>query len=333
MPSRSRECDLLSNVIPRPSGVVLRPGIALVLLTALVSGISSFVNFRAVQGTNVAAWITVRNLAVAVALLPFAALLGRAGRPRLSPRSWAHLVLIGLLGGAVPFLLYFEGFQMAAAAGGAASASLGYRTLFLFATAFGVLFLRERLPRRFVLAAGLLLGGSVLIVGVTGPVWTDGTAYVIAATALWAGEYTLSKRVLRDLPARIVALGRMGFGAGFLLAYLTITGQVAAISSFGVADWMNAGLSALLLFAFVTTWYAGLKTLDLSMASSLLVLAFPITWLLGVIWSGAVPAWVQAVGAVAVVLGAGLLVTRWRPRGSTSLVHSVVEATERRAPR
>ncbi len=311
----------------------MRPGIALVLLTALVSGISNFVNFRAVQGTNVAAWITVRNLAVVGMLLPFAALLGRSGRPRLSPSSWARLVLIGLLGGAVPFLLYFEGFQMATAAGGAAGASLGYRGLFLLATVFGVLLLRERLPRRFVLVAGLLLGGSVLLVGITGPLWTDGTAYVLAATALWAGEYTLSKRVLRDLPARTVALGRMGFGAAFLLAYVTLTGQVAAVSGFGVTDWMNAGLSAILLFAFVTTWYAGLQTVDLSIATSLLVLAFPITWLLGVLLSGAMPAWVQAAGALAVVLGAGLLLTRWWSRGSTSLVHSVVEAAETRTLR
>lgn len=313
--------------------MVLRPGIALVLLTALVSGISNFVNFRAVQGTNVAAWITVRNLAVAGMLLPFVALLRPGARPRLSPGTWARLALIGLLGGAIPFLLYFEGFQMAAAAGGAAGASLGYRSLFLIATVFGVLFLRERLPHRFIMVAGLLFGGSVLIVGVTGPLWTDGTAYVLAATGLWAGEYALSKRVLVDTPARIVALGRMGFGAAFLVAYLTVTGQLAAISGFAAADWMNAGLSALLLFAFVTAWYAGLKTVDLSMATSLLVIAFPITWLLGILGSGAMPAWVPAVGAVAVVLGAGLLLTRWWPRGSTSLVHSAVEAAERRAPR
>ncbi len=323
----------MSNLTPKSFGAILRPGIALVLLTALVSGISNFVNFRAVQGTNVAAWVTVRNLAVAGILLPFAALLGPRGRPRLSPGSWARLMLIGLLGGSLPFLLYFEGFQMAAASGGAASASLGYRSLFLIATVFGVLFLRERLPRRFVLVAGLLLGGSVLLVGVTGPLWTDGTAYVLAATALWAGEYALSKRVLADLPARIVALGRMGFGAAFLLAYIAVTGQAAAISGFGIADWMNAGLSALLLFAFVTTWYAGLKSVDLSIATSLLVLAFPITWLLGVLWSGAVPAWIQAAGAAAVVLGAGLLLTRSWSRALTSLVHSVVETAEARAPR
>ena len=305
----------------------------MVLLTAVVSGVSNFVNFRAVQGTNVAAWITVRNLAVAAMLLPLAAVLGLGSGSRISRSSWARLVVIGLVGGAAPFLLYFEGFQMAAAAGGAAGASLGYRSLFLLATVFGVLFLRERLPRRFLLAAGLLLGGSVLLVGVSGPVWTDGTAYVLAATALWAAEYTMSKRLLADLPARTVALGRMGFGAMFLLAYLAVTGQFAAIPGFGAADWMNAGLSALLLFAFVSTWYAGLKTVDLSTATSLLVLAFPITWLLSVATQGAVPAWAQAAGAFAVLLGAGVLLMKAWSRHSSSLVRSVVEVTEVRAPR
>ncbi len=323
----------MSVLNPRSSVLASRPGIALVLVTALVSGISNFVNFRAVQGTNVAAWITVRNLAVVGMLLPFVALLGLGGRSRISRSSWARLVLIGFLGGAVPFVLYFEGFQMAAAAGGAAGASLGYRTLFLLATVFGVVFLRERLPRRFVLVAGLLLVGSILLVGVTGPLWTAGTVYVLAATALWAGEYAISKRILVDLPARTVALGRMGIGSAFLLAYLTLTGQLAAISGFGAADWINAVLSALLLFAFVTTWYAGLRTVDLGTASSLLVLAFPITWLLGVLEMVAMPAWVQATGAAAIVLGAGLLLVRSWPRISSSLAHSVAEVTETKAPR
>lgn len=311
----------------------LRPGIALLLLTAVVSGLSNFVNFRAVQGTNADAWITVRNLAVAGMLLPFAAFLGRGASPRLRPVDVSRLLVIGLVGGAVPFLLYFEGFQMAARSGSAASASLGYRSLFLIATVLAVVFLRERIPRRFALAASLLLVGCVLLVGLTSPLWTDGTGYVLLATAMWAGEYTLSKRVLADLPARTVALGRMGFGAVFLLSYLVLTGQVSSISAFGAADWMNAALSALLLFAFVSTWYAGLKTVDLSVASSLLVLALPITWILNVVSQGVVPAFVQVAGALVVVLGTGVLLGRARFRLPAQLARAVVEYTNVRAPR
>lgn len=293
----------------------LTPGIALILVTVVISGVSNFVNFRAVQGTNVDSWIAVRNAVVALMLVPLALVLDRGVRTRLGHADWARLAAIGLLGGAVPFLLYFQGFQMAAREGGAASASLGYRSLFLAATILGVLVLRERWPRRFLVAAGLLFVGNVLLLGITGPLWTDGTAYVLLATAMWAGEYTLSKRALGNLPSGTVALGRMGFGAVFLLGYLGLTGQAASVAGFAPVDWMNLAVSALLLFAFVTTWYAGLKTTDLSVASSLLVLAFPITWALGVVAAGNAFTLAQVAGAVAVVLGAALVAGLVSSRG------------------
>ncbi len=286
----------------------LNLGIPLVLVTVVVSGVSNFVNFRAVQGTDVDAWIAVRNAAVALLLVPLALVAGSGVRAHLARADWVRLVVIGLVGGAVPFLLYFHGFQMASAQGGAASASFGYRSLFLVASVLGVVLLRERLTGRFALAAGLVLAGNVLLLSFTGPSWTDGTAVVLLATLLWAGEYTLSKRALRTLPPATVSLGRMGFGAAFLLAYLGATGQAPAVLGFSGGDWMNLALSALLLLVFVATWYAGLKTLDVSTATGILTMAFPITWALGVLGSGTPVTAGTAVGAAAVVLGAGLLV-------------------------
>jgi len=321
----------MSSLRTLPTARSLAPGIALVLVTVLVSGISNFVNFRAVQGTNVDAWIAVRNLAVAAMLFPLALLLGRGHGPRLGRTDWIRLATIGLVGGAVPFLLYFHGFLMAAQEGGAASASLGYRSLFLVASVLGVLVLRERLPRRFVVGAALLSGGNLLLLSLTGPLWTDGTAFVLLATALWAVEYTMSKRALGNLPAATVAVGRMGFGALFLLAYLGFTGQSGAIAGFAATDWMNLGLSALLLFAFVSTWYAGLKTVDLAVATSMLVLAFPITWGLGVMMAGNALTLEQAAGAVAISLGAGVLLGMAPLRGVRSSLARWARSLEARA--
>ncbi len=300
--------DRVSNIGTGWKAWGVRPGIGLLLVTVLVSGVSNFVNFRAVQGTDVDAWIAVRNAVVAAFLVAPALLLGRGVRQRLTRRDWLRLSIIGLVGGSIPFLLYFHGFQLAASQGGAASASLGYRCLFLVASLMGLLFLRERMPRRFLMAAGLLFAGNLLLLSVTGPLWTDGTAFVLLATALWAGEYALSKRALGTLPSRTVALGRMGFGAAFLLVYVGVTGHAGSMLAFTPTDWMSLSLSALLLFAFVTTWYAGLRNVELSLASSLLVLAFPITWALGVLTSGSAPVWGQLVGALAILSGALLLI-------------------------
>jgi len=261
------------------------------------------VNFYAVQGTNSDAFIAVRNAVVAVMLLPIALVAVRGLPKGLMRKDWLKLGVIGLIGGAIPFLLFFRGLQIAGTAG-AATATFGYRTLFLMAAVLGVVFLGERVSRRLALAAGLLLAGNALLLSLTAPIWTDGTAYVLAATALWAGEYTLSKHTLRNVPSGTVALARMGFGGAFLLGYVALTGQLGSVAALTGVQWEWVLLSAVLLAGFVTTWYAGLKTVDVSMASAMLVLAFPITWALGFLASKSTFGLAQAAGVVAIVLGA-----------------------------
>lgn len=304
---------------PRASGWV-GAGILLVFLTALVSGASTFVNAYAVVGTNSDAFVTVRNMVVAAALLPVAFLAIRQLKaPALRPRDWTALAAIGLVGGAVPFLLFFRGLELATAAGGAATAAFGYRTLFLWASVLAVVVLAER-PRWTLWAgAALLLTGNVLLLSLTAPIWTDGTGYVLAATVLWSVEYTVSKRVLRALPSPTVALGRMGFGAVFLGGYLALTAQWGAVAGFSGADWAWVGISAAFLLAFVGTWYAGLKRVDLSTATSVLVLGFPVTWLLAFLFQGRPISLEAAVGALAIVLGTAVAVglARFRIAGAT----------------
>jgi drug/metabolite transporter (DMT)-like permease len=289
------------------TGKWVGPGILLVFATALISGISTFVNTYAVAGTSSDAFVTVRNVAVALLILPVFLLAGQANAP-LARRDWARLGVIGIVGGAIPFLLFFHGVQLATAAGGAATASFLYRTLFLMAAVLGVVALGERFHWRVALAAGLLLFGSYLMLSLTSAVWTDGSAYVLAATALWAVEYTISKRALRDLPSPTVALGRMGIGALALVGYLGVTSQFGAVASFSSGQWLWVLISAALLTAFVATWYAGLKRVDLGVATSVLVLGFPVTWLLGVLVKGSKFTSDQAIGVAVVVAGVVVVV-------------------------
>lgn len=284
---------------------VLSVGLLLVLLAAVVSGISNFVNIYAVAGTSSAPFVTVRNALVAAVLLPLAFVVRapQGARTPLAPVDWARLVTIGLIGGSVPFLLFFEGIQLATAQHGATTASFFYRTLFLFASVFAVLYLKERFHWRVVVGAALLLGGSYLLLSLTSPVWTDGTAYVLAATVLWAGEYTLSKRAMSRLPSSTVAAGRMGFGAVFLLVYLGITAQGAAVAHYTGTDWMWVVISAAFLTVFVGIWYAGLSKVDLSVGSSVLVLGYPVTWLLSITVAASAFTLEQVAGTLAVVLG------------------------------
>ncbi len=286
----------------------LGPGILLVVATAVVSGISTFVNGYAVAGTSSNAFVTVRNLAVAGMLLPIGLIALARSRRRLGMRDLGVLAAIGLIGGAVPFLLFFRGLQLAAAAHGTLTASFVYRTLFVFATVFGVVALKERFHPRVALAAGLILAGNLLLLALVSPIWTPGATYVLAATVLWAVEYSVSKRALRHLGGTTVGLGRMGFGAIFLSGYLALTGGWGTVAGFSDGQWTWVGISAGLLTVFVLTWYVGLARVDVGVATTVLVLGFPISWALQLLAVHAVPAPLAVLGAAGVTVGVLLAV-------------------------
>jgi drug/metabolite transporter (DMT)-like permease len=286
-------------------------GLLLVLATAIISGCSTFLNSYALVGTSSDAFVTVRNLSVAALLVPVALLLGRRAPERLRAADLGWLALVGLIGGAIPFLLFFHGLALATAAHGAATASFVYRTLFLMATVFGVVLLRERFPARVFVGAALLLAGNLLLLSIISPLWTPGTTYVLAATVLWAGEYTLSKKLLARLRSTTVGAGRMGFGALFLVGYLALTSQFGAVASMSGSQWVWVAISAAFLAAFVLTWYAGLQRVDLTVATSVLVVGFPVTWLLGVLVRG-LPFTLDEVGGVIAILVGVTVVVGWR---------------------
>jgi drug/metabolite transporter (DMT)-like permease len=303
--------------------------LVLVVFTALISGVSVFVNSFAVQGTNSDAFITVRNLLVAGMLVPLAFFVRPANRTPLLRKDWVRLAAIGLVGGAIPFVLFFRGLSMAGAAG-ADTASFLYRTLFLMAAVLGIVVLREKVSARLALGGVALLAGNALLLSLTSPIWTDGTALVLAATLLWAVEYTMSKHALRDLPSRTVALGRMGFGGVFLFAYLAASGQLGAVAAFSGAHVQWILISGVLLLAFVSTWYAGLKHVDLSTATAVLVLAFPVTWALKILAAKEAFGLAEAAGAAVVVFGVCLAVGLAAMRDTAE---RVVRVLLREAPR
>jgi len=282
-------------------------GLALVLSTAVISGVAAFVNTFAVAGeTNSDAFITTRNALVALLLVPVFLWSRKVQTRHLRPYDWARLAAIGLIGGAIPFLLFFRGLQLAGA--GVTTASFLYRTLFLMAAVLAIVVLRERPSWRLGAAAIVLLGGNALLVSIKDPLWTDGALLVLIATGLWSVEYTMSKHALRDLSPSVVALGRMGFGAAFMAAYLVASAQVAAVGAFSDVQLQWIVLSALINLGFVTTWYAGLKHLDLSVAASVLVLAFPITVVLSAVAGRGPFTIATAAGASAVAFGVVLVI-------------------------
>ncbi|MFL5677613.1 MAG: EamA family transporter, partial [Chloroflexota bacterium] len=197
-------------------------GVALAFVVALISGISVFVNSYGVkQVPDPAVYTTLKNGVAALILIGFAALVVRGAEVRaLAPGSWVKLGIIGIIGGSVPFILFFSGLAIASAP----TAAFIHKTLFVWVAILAVPFLGERLGIFPIAALGVLLAGQFLAAPPTGVVWGIGETMILTATLLWGIEVVIAKRLLiADVPSPLVAAARLGIGLVVLVGYLGIT--------------------------------------------------------------------------------------------------------------
>ncbi|MDP1710479.1 MAG: EamA family transporter, partial [candidate division WWE3 bacterium] len=90
-----------------------KKGLLLVLGTAVISGFSIFINKFGVKEFDPYLFTWVKNTFVALMILGIALGSGEINALRkISPRQLLLLLAIGLLGGAVPFLLFFKGLSL-----------------------------------------------------------------------------------------------------------------------------------------------------------------------------------------------------------------------------
>ena len=125
-------------------------GIYLSLLTAGISGVSIFLNKFAVTSVGEPlVFTTIKNLGVAFILL--ASLL--ASRKWLQfktiqKQDWLSLLLIGVIGGSIPFYLFFSGLSLVPAITG----NLIHKTLFIWVAVLAIILLKEKLKPIHILS-------------------------------------------------------------------------------------------------------------------------------------------------------------------------------------
>jgi len=295
----------------------LRTGITLAAVTALISGVSVFLNSYAVKDLpDAGLFTTLKNSAAALALFVVALPLVRArgGSFRVDRGGALALTAIAIVGGSVPFLLFFTGLSLASAP----SAAFIHKTLFVWVALLAVPFLGERLGWLQVGALGVLLASQLLIIPPNGVTWGVGETMIAAATVLWSVEVILAKRLLgTGVDPLVVGVGRLGLGVAFLFGYLALAGKLPLIATLGASQWAWIALTGLLLAGYVGTWFSALQLAPATVVTSVLVLAAPITALLQLAVNGALPAPLPLAGYGLLTIGAvGLVAAAFRrPRG------------------
>jgi len=300
-----------------------RAGVALAGVAACISGVAVFVNGYGVRRWGDAtAYTTAKNLVAAI-VLGFVLLAGTATRSRTAPRArlgrreWAGVGAVALIGGSVPFVLFFEGLARASST----DAAFVQKTLVVWVALLAVPLLHERIgPLHFAAIALLVVGQAALTGGVPHLVTGAGVTMVFAATLLWAVETVFAKWLLGTVPPFALGAARMGGGVVVLLGWLAVRGTLGDLADAGTAAWGWVLLTGVILAAYVGTWYSALARAQAVDVTALLVVGALVTAALDTGIKG-VPA-PDPVGLVLVATG-GLLVawtSLWRDRvpGSAS---------------
>jgi drug/metabolite transporter (DMT)-like permease len=180
---------------------------------------------------------------------------------------------VGVVGGSVPFVLFFEGLARASSA----QAAFLHKTLVLWVAVLAVGVLGERLQWGHWLAIGLLVVGQVGLLGGVPGGWGSAEAMILGATLLWAVEIVVAKRLLSGLSSWTLAVARMGLGSVVLLVWVAARGDLGLLTSLTgeQARWLL--VTGALLAAYVATWFAALARAYAVDVTAVLVLAAPLT--------------------------------------------------------
>lgn len=243
--------------IPRTRGW----GVALAFATAAISGVAVFLNKYGLRRVpNPTVYTTAKNLVAAIllGLLLAAATRARSADGYTRPTSraqWFGLLAVGLLGGGVAFVCFFEGLARLSSP----DAAFIHKTLVIWVAFLAVPLLRERLGALHFLAIGLLVLGEFLRVEDFGAIeWGRGETLVLVATWCWAVEVVIAKRLLGGLSPLTVGTARMGIGVVALVGWVAVRGNLDVLADMTAAAWGWALLTGVVLTAYVATWYSAL---------------------------------------------------------------------------
>ena len=225
--------------------VYMKKGLLLVFLTAMISGVSIFINKYSVSVINPYIFTFLKNAFVALALGGiFMAIKERTALKNLKKK---------------------------------------HKTMFIYVVILAAVFLKEKLSKNFIIGALLLMLGNLLLLKKMPESFGAGDALILAATFLWAIENVIAKYVLRDLGGKIVAWARMFFGSIFILGYLGYSGDLAAVVNLSIRQIGWTAITAGLLFGYVLTWYSGLKYVPVSVATAILMFGSTVTTALSLV--------------------------------------------------
>lgn len=259
----------------------LNKGIKWAVVTAMISGVSVFVNSLVVKGIDPLLHTTIKNAFVGLLLVGIIMLSHeRQAVRRLTRQQWVKLLAIALIGGSLSFALFFSGLKLI----GASEGQIVNKTLVIWVMLLAIPLLKEKVTKTMILGVIMVYLSSVLGGGWKSSEILVGHIYVLAATFLWAIETIIVKKALTDIPVTIAAGARMGIGSLILLGLLFVSGKAPLAAKLSPQQWGLLLMVGAILFSYVMSWYRALKYAPAVLVSSIMAGAVIITTLLNTLF-------------------------------------------------
>ncbi|OGG12654.1 hypothetical protein A3D77_04015 [Candidatus Gottesmanbacteria bacterium RIFCSPHIGHO2_02_FULL_39_11] len=255
-----------------------KKGIVLAFITAVISGFSIFYNkFAVIGGMDSTVFNIIKNGGVAIIFSGIIIFSKNRNRfKNLTKKDWIKLLLIGIIGGSIPFILFFEGLKLIPAA----SANILQKTLFIWIALLAIPILKEKLNFLQIIGYLLIIYANFFLGGFQGFSTSIGTWLILTATIFWAIENVIAKITLKNIDPLLVGWARMTFGVLVMILFALSQNKLGQFSLLTPAKVMPILISILFLTGYVLTWYKALKNAPATLVSSILVFATSITTIL-----------------------------------------------------
>jgi uncharacterized membrane protein len=263
-------------------------GIIFAFITAIISGISIFYNkLVIVSGIDPLVLNIIKNggAAIILTIILFSSSI-KQELPKLKKRDWLRLVTIALIGGSIPFILYFEGLRTVTAS----NANFIHKTLFLYVAGMAIPILHEKLNIFQIIGYFVLLWGNIILSGLPQMRFGSGEMFILCATLLWSLEAIIAKVTLQNIDSKIVSWARMFLGCILLIIYALIQGKLPLILGLDPKYIFPIFISSILLASYAGLYFKALNLAPTTYVTAILILATPVTNILyGTFINGNIP--------------------------------------------
>ncbi len=288
----------------------LKKGVYWALLAALISGVAIFVNKFAVGAIQPPLVFTAtKNTGVALLVISWIVMSGKwrdLKKLGSAKQNIIGLVLIGVVGGAVPFYLFFTGLAQIPAI----NAALIHKSLVLWVALLTWPLLKERLSGLQILAIVILFGSNLVVGGFEGFKYSTGELMVLGATVLWAVEQMIIKLVVKEVDPDLIIAFRLGIGSIILLSmsFWMYPGFIGQVLSLSVDQFLWMLVTMITLVSTLMAWYRALKMAPVILVATILVGATLVTNVLSAIFVTHQWTWEMGLQAGLIISGVGLFV-------------------------